>query len=231
MLPTEQITYTHPNQFPVKRTTINSRINTRKAERPRISRGLRERENINFSLLERSNKKRNNEFERPPSFPGTSGLASDPARLTQARIDGFSDKSDVHLRVQAGNNVPITCPVPYSVPEAIIQFFKDDKPIQNASLTGSKIMIIERARATDSGYYHCQTYNYITSEQYTSNHRTVLTVDENTTDQAPYSIKQPQHEYKLQRGKNVTLECFAVGYPVPQVRTPIYIDATLRDYI
>ncbi|OXU22478.1 hypothetical protein TSAR_005968 [Trichomalopsis sarcophagae] len=151
------------------------------------------------------------------AFYGTSGLASDPARLTQARIERFSDKSDVHLRVRAGNNVPITCPVPYSLPEADIQFFKDDKPIQNASLTGSKIMIIERARATDSGYYRCQAYNYITSEQYTSNHRTLLTVDENTTDQPPYSIKQPQHEYKVQRGKNVTLECFAVGYPVPQV--------------
>jgi hypothetical protein len=148
---------------------------------------------------------------------GTSGLASDPARLTQARIDKFSDKSNVYLRVSLGNNVPITCPVPYSVPEAVIQFFKDGSPIQNASLTGSKVMIIERLKPSDSGSYHCQANNYITSETYTSNHETLLSVDKNTTDQAPYFIKQPQNEYKVQRGKNVTLECFAVGYPMPQV--------------
>ncbi|XP_011504968.1 PREDICTED: interference hedgehog-like isoform X2 [Ceratosolen solmsi marchali] len=151
------------------------------------------------------------------AFYGTSGLASDPARLTQARIDKFSDKGNVYLRVPLGNNVPITCPVPYSVPEAVVQFFKDGSSIQNASPTGSKVMIIERVKPSDSGSYNCQANNYITSETYTSNHKTLLAVDKNTTDQAPYFIKQPQNEYKVQRGKNVTLECFAVGYPMPQV--------------
>ena len=59
------------------------------------------------------------------AFYGTSGLASDPARLTQARIDNFSDDEDVFLRITPGNNVPIVCPVPYSMLEAVIQFYKD----------------------------------------------------------------------------------------------------------
>ncbi|XP_058801081.1 interference hedgehog-like isoform X2 [Phymastichus coffea] len=151
------------------------------------------------------------------AFYGTSGLASDSARLTQARLEKFMDKGNVYLRVAAGNNVPITCPVPASVPEAVIQFFKDGSPIQNASLTGSKIMLIERAKSSDSGSYHCQVNNYITSETYTSNYKTVLMVEKNASDQTPYFIRQPQHEYKVQRGKNVTLECFGVGYPIPQV--------------
>ncbi|KAJ8684081.1 hypothetical protein QAD02_019873 [Eretmocerus hayati] len=151
------------------------------------------------------------------AFYGTSGLASDPARLTQARMDEFTDKANVYLRIASGNNVPITCPAPYSVPEAVIQFFKDSHPIQNASLTGSKVMLIEKAKPTDSGSYNCQANNYITSDTYTSNYKTVLIIDKNTTDQAPYFVRQPQHEYKVQRGKNVTLECFAVGYPIPQV--------------
>lgn len=146
-------------------------------------------------------------------------MASDPARLTQARIDKFTDKGNVNLRVPAGNSVPITCPVPYSVPEAVIQFFKDGNPIKNASLTGSKVMLIERAKPSNSGSYHCQANNYITSETFTSNYKTVLTVDKNTTDLKPYFIKQPQFEYKVERGKNITLECFAIGFPVPQVMT------------
>uniref|UniRef100_A0ABD2WU34 Interference hedgehog n=1 Tax=Trichogramma kaykai TaxID=54128 RepID=A0ABD2WU34_9HYME len=152
-------------------------------------------------------------------FAGTSGLASNPARLTQARIERFVDRSDVHWTVPAGSNVPISCPVPTSVPEAIVQFFKDGSQIETlASQPGSgKVMILERARASDSGSYHCQANNYITSETFTSNHKTVLRVVKQMPDQAPYFIKQPLHEYEVERGKNVTLECFAIGYPIPQV--------------
>ncbi|CAB0032855.1 unnamed protein product [Trichogramma brassicae] len=152
-------------------------------------------------------------------FAGTSGLASNPARLTQARIERFVDRSDVHWTVPAGSNVPISCPVPTSVPEAIVQFFKDGSQIETlaSQLGSSKVTILERARASDSGSYHCQANNYITSETFTSNHKTVLRVVKQMPDQAPYFIKQPLHEYEVERGKNVTLECFAIGYPIPQV--------------
>ncbi|XP_026828889.1 interference hedgehog isoform X2 [Ooceraea biroi] len=151
------------------------------------------------------------------AFFGTSGLASDPARLTLATIQRFSDKSDVFIQVTEGNTVPITCPVPYSEPEAIAQFYKNDILIEDADLVNSKTMVIKSARLTDSGAYHCSASNYITLQMFTSNRKTILTVHANTTFQAPYFTKQPQTEYTVTRGKNVTLECFAAGYPVPRV--------------
>ncbi|XP_043522167.1 interference hedgehog-like isoform X1 [Frieseomelitta varia] len=151
------------------------------------------------------------------AFYGSSGLASDPARLTLATLEKFTDKSDVVINVPAGNTVPITCPVPYSAPEAIVQFYKDNNLVQNVNVIGSKTMVIENAKVSDSGSYHCTASNYITTQIYSSNHRTILNVYTNTSLQAPFFVKQPQTEYKVLRGRNVTLECFAAGYPVPSV--------------
>ncbi|XP_076756558.1 interference hedgehog isoform X2 [Xylocopa sonorina] len=154
------------------------------------------------------------------AYYGSSGLASESARLTLATIHKFSDKNDVVINVPAGNTVPITCPVPYSVPEAIIQFFKDnsvDNRMPNANIISSKTMVIENAKVSDSGSYHCTANNYITMQMYTSNYKTILNVYKNNTHREPYFLKQPQAEYKVLRGKNVTLECFGAGYPVPTV--------------
>lgn len=150
-------------------------------------------------------------------FTGTSGLASDPAKLTLATIQKFSDKNDVFIQVAEGNTVPITCPIPYSEPEAIVQFYKNDELLENANLVNSKIMVIKNVGLSNSGSYHCSANNYITQQIFTSNHKTILTVHANTTFQAPYFIKQPQTEYIVPRGKNITLECFAAGYPVPRI--------------
>ncbi|XP_012278824.1 interference hedgehog [Orussus abietinus] len=151
------------------------------------------------------------------AFYGTSGLASEPARLSLATIEKFSDRSNVGIRVATGNTVPITCPVPYSSPEALVQFYKDNNLVESVNMTGGKTMVIENARSSDSGHYNCAANNYITSETFWSNHKTVLTVHADTTHEAPYFVKQPQTEYKVLRGRNVTLECFAAGYPVPMV--------------
>ncbi|XP_068966510.1 interference hedgehog-like isoform X2 [Bombus flavifrons] len=151
------------------------------------------------------------------AFYGSSGLASDPARLTLATLEKFTDKSEVIINVPAGNTVPITCPVPYSAPEAIVEFYKDNNPVKNVNVVGSKTMVIENAKVSDSGSYHCTAENYITTQIYRSNHKTILNVNTNTSLRAPYFVKQPQTEYKVLRGKNVTLECFAAGYPIPSV--------------
>jgi len=107
--------------------------------------------------------------------------------------------------------------VPYSEPEAIVQFYKNNVLIENPNLVNSKTMVIKNARTSDSGSYHCSANNYITLQMFTSNYKTILTVHANTTFQAPYFTKQPQTEYTVPRGKNITLECFGAGYPVPRV--------------
>lgn len=144
-------------------------------------------------------------------------MASDPARLSLATIQRFSDKSDVFVQVAEGNTVPITCPVPYSEPEAIVQFYKNNVLIEDANMVNSKTMVIKNSRLADSGLYHCSANNYITVQMFTSNRKTILTVHENATFQPPYFTKQPQTEYTVLRGKNVTLECFGAAYPIPRV--------------
>ncbi|XP_070513486.1 interference hedgehog isoform X2 [Cardiocondyla obscurior] len=151
------------------------------------------------------------------AFFGISGLASDPARLTLATVQKFSDKNDVFIEVTEGNTVPITCPVPYSEPEAIVQFYKNGMLIENVDLVNGRTMILKNVKLTDSGTYHCSVNNYITLVTFMSNHKTILTVHGNFTFQPPYLTKQPQTEYVVRRGKNVTLECFGAGYPVPRV--------------
>lgn len=148
---------------------------------------------------------------------GTSGFASDPARLTLATIQNFTDKSDVFIQVAEGNTVPITCPLPYSEPEPIVMFYKNNVLVKDAILINSKTMIIKNAKLTDSGSYHCSAENYIMTQTVVSNHKTILTVHANVSLQEPYLIKQPQTEYTVVREKNITLECFGAGYPVPRV--------------
>ncbi|XP_034946865.1 interference hedgehog isoform X2 [Chelonus insularis] len=152
------------------------------------------------------------------AFFGTSGVASDPGRLSLAKMDRFTDKSNVTIRVPAGNTVPITCPVPYSVPEAVVQFYKDNVLIKNAISTGDKTMIIKNVKTSDSGSYHCTAENYITGQIYKSNYWTVLKVNSEEKSVDPFFINKPtQKEYKVLKGRNITLECFGAGYPIPNV--------------
>ncbi|XP_020285080.1 interference hedgehog-like isoform X3 [Pseudomyrmex gracilis] len=147
----------------------------------------------------------------------TPGLASDPARLTLAEIEKFSDKNDVLIQVAQGNTVPITCPVPHSEPRALVSFYKDNKLIKDVNLVNGKTLVIKNATIADSGSYHCKANNYILMQVSEANHKTILTVHANTTYQPLSFVKQPQTEYTVLRGKNVTLECYGAGYPVPRV--------------
>lgn len=121
------------------------------------------------------------------------------------------------IRVPAGNTVPISCPVPYSLPEAVVQFFKNGQLVSNVNITGSQTLVIENAKVSDSGEYDCTANNDMTTETYRSNFKTVLEVHDERTKLDPYFVKQPKPVYTVLRGKNVTLECYGVGYPVPNV--------------
>lgn len=148
---------------------------------------------------------------------GTIGLASDPARLSLATLEDFVDENNEELQVAAGNTVPITCPVSHSCPQAIVQFYKNNKFIDDFVLTGGKTMVLENVSVADSGQYHCEATNYISSQTYKSRRKTILSVYDGGKAQPPYFVKQPQAEYKVLPGKNVTLECFGAGNPVPRV--------------
>lgn len=158
------------------------------------------------------------------AYYGTSGLASDYGRLTIAKIEPFNDKSDIDITVPSGNTVSINCPAPYSSPDALIQFYKDNEPIKNISSINGKILIIDNVQPIDSGNYHCVAQNYIANQEYISNYKTKLRVDNERKQVLPFFVKQPQNEYKVLRGNNITLECNAVGYPIPKVTWTRLVD-------
>uniref|UniRef100_A0A0C9QTS6 Interference hedgehog n=1 Tax=Fopius arisanus TaxID=64838 RepID=A0A0C9QTS6_9HYME len=151
------------------------------------------------------------------AYYGTSGLASDPGRLSLAKIDEFTDKSNVEIIVPAGNTVPITCPVPFSSPDPIVQFYKDSVLIKSRNLAGGKTLVLENAQPMDSGSYHCVAYNDIATQTVRSNHETKLIIQKDERAIPPFFVKQPQTEYKVLRGRNVTLECFGAARPIPKV--------------
>ncbi|XP_063978140.1 interference hedgehog-like isoform X1 [Diachasmimorpha longicaudata] len=151
------------------------------------------------------------------AYYGTSGLASDSGRLSLAKIDQFTDKSDLEIMVPSGNTVPITCPVPFSSPDSTVQFFKDNIPIKSTNLVGGKTIVLENAQPLDSGSYHCAAYNDIATQTVRSNHKTKLNIHKDERMVPPFFVKQPQTEYKIMRGRNVTLECFGAAYPIPKV--------------
>lgn len=78
-------------------------------------------------------------------------------------------------------------------------------------------MVLENVTVSDSGQYHCLANNYITMQTYSSRHKTILNVHEGDKVELPFFTKQPQAEYKVLPGENVTLECFGAGNPVPHV--------------
>ncbi|XP_068993361.1 interference hedgehog isoform X6 [Neodiprion pinetum] len=151
------------------------------------------------------------------AYYGTSGLASDPARLSLATLEDFVEEENEKLQVAAGNTVPITCPVSYSCPQAIVEFYKYNDTIKNAFFTDGNTMVLKNISMADNGQYHCVANNDISSQTYTSRRKTILSVLGSDKAQPPYFIKQPQFEYRVLPGKNITLECFGAGNPVPRV--------------
>lgn len=145
-------------------------------------------------------------------------MSSDLARLTLATIQKFSDKDDSVINIAEDNTLSISCPVPYSEPEPIVDFYKNNVRINNnTNLVNGRTMVIRNVKLSDSGMYHCTANNYISQQTFVSNCRTIVIVYTNKTFRAPHFIKQLQTEYVVLRGKNVTLECTAAGYPIPNV--------------
>jgi hypothetical protein len=124
--------------------------------------------------------------------------------------------------VSPGNSLAISCNPPYSNPSPpVIQFFKDGKALGDSSLvTDSGVLILQNVTSADSGSYWCSATNHITSETYQANSLTSVVIvgqKNKLARKSPQFLVKPKPYFVVGKEGNVSLECVAVGEPVPFV--------------
>jgi hypothetical protein len=62
---------------------------------------------------------------------GASALASVPAKLSLADLQGFPHQSNQLYEVVAGNTVALHCGTPYSNPPALLQYYRNKEKLQS----------------------------------------------------------------------------------------------------
>lgn len=148
-------------------------------------------------------------------------LISKPARLIVAEISSFANETDIHLTVILGNTAFIPCSPPYSVPNAVTEFefngMKIDRTKDRYLLHSSGNLEITNAQLNDSGEYHCIAHNPFLEERRRAKHRVHLHVKDEKRQMAASFTNFPHSSKTVVTGSNVTLECSAQGYPIPNI--------------
>ncbi|XP_067011559.2 interference hedgehog isoform X2 [Anabrus simplex] len=146
---------------------------------------------------------------------GASALTSLPARLTLAELQQFPPRENETYEVTAGNTVAIHCEAPYSSPPALLQYYRNGEKVTVPVLETTGTLILQNVTAQDAGKYQCKATNYLTGQSVMSPHVLTLKVRQQGPTVAPYFLSLPRTNYTVRTGSNVTLECSAVGNPVP----------------
>ncbi|GFU37430.1 interference hedgehog [Nephila pilipes] len=128
---------------------------------------------------------------------------------------------DLQLSAIAGNTVVIPCDPPYSVPTVITEFiFKHSiiaRSTERKHLMLSGDLQIFDVNHEDSGEYTCVATNPFLAENVTSQRKVILSVIESTVPKPVEIIRSPRPKVSVALGRNITLECAAVGYPTPVI--------------
>lgn len=148
-------------------------------------------------------------------------LVSAPAKLIVAVLEQFPAQADVHITAIRGNTAVIPCDPPHSVPTVITEFkFNDtiiDRSSEHRHLMSSGDLQIFNADLEDAGVYECIANNPFLAEKVYSKRKVTLHIVDPSEPKAPSFIKSPRTRLSVALGSNITLECIATGYPVPEI--------------
>lgn len=85
---------------------------------------------LNFLLVHQMNNESQIGDYQCIAWYGASAIASNPARLSLAKLGPIPPMSYLSIEVSEGNNVGVKCRVPYSKPAAVVQYYKNNKTLE-----------------------------------------------------------------------------------------------------
>lgn len=148
-------------------------------------------------------------------------LISLPARLIIGKLEPFPPHEDVEIEVVTGNVAVIPCIPPASVPIAVTEFHFQDTIISRSTdrfhLMPSGNLQIFGVQTNDSGSYRCDVVNPFLNEKRMGKHQTILSVIDKKENREASFLTFPLNHTNVIMGSNVTLECAAQGFPIPNI--------------
>lgn len=123
-----------------------------------------------------------------------------PGRITLATLERLSEQNDTIVAVTSGNTVTWSCNVPFSNPEAFVDYYKNGEyipPMYNYN--GVQMpLILTNVTVRDSGVYRCQVGNIVGRQM--SAFKLDLKVVNGVSKHAPSFINTPRKQYIVRKG-------------------------------
>uniref|UniRef100_A0A8C1KLA8 Contactin 1 n=1 Tax=Cyprinus carpio TaxID=7962 RepID=A0A8C1KLA8_CYPCA len=150
-------------------------------------------------------------------------LVSQKASVQFGYLDMFSSDEREAVYVKEGQGAVLLCDPPPHFPEDLSfrwmlnefpEFIPLDKRRFVSQTTGN--LYISTVRASDSGNYSCFVSSPSIAKSVFSKFIPLVPIAEREKYPADIKVKSPDTYTLL--GQNVTLECFALGNPIPQIR-------------
>ncbi|XP_050956527.1 contactin-1a [Labeo rohita] len=152
-------------------------------------------------------------------------LVSQKASVQFGYLDMFSTDEREAVYVKEGQGAVLLCAPPPHFPEDLSfrwmlnefpEFIPLDKRRFVSQTTGN--LYISTVRASDSGNYSCFVSSPSIAKSVFSKFIPLVPIAERSLRKYPADIKVKSPDTYTLVGQNVTLECFALGNPIPQIR-------------
>ncbi|XP_056091364.1 contactin-1a [Rhinichthys klamathensis goyatoka] len=152
-------------------------------------------------------------------------VVSQRASVQFGYLDMFSTDEREAVSVREGQGAVLLCDPPPHFPEDLSfrwilnefpDFIPQDKRRFVSQSTGN--LYISTVRAPDSGNYSCFVSSPSIAKSVFSKFIPLVPIAERTLRKYPADIKVKSPDIFALTGQNVTLECFALGNPIPQIR-------------
>ncbi|KAI1883426.1 hypothetical protein AGOR_G00231310 [Albula goreensis] len=149
---------------------------------------------------------------------------SKEATVTFGYLDMFSTEEREAVHVRVGQGAVLLCaPPPHNPDDLSYRWILDEFPIFIpldkrrfvSQRTGN--LYISKVEATDSGNYSCFVSSPSIAKSVFSKFISLVPLDERPLRKYPADIKVKFPETYALVGQNITLECFALGNPIPEI--------------
>ncbi|XP_067293393.1 contactin-1a [Pseudorasbora parva] len=152
-------------------------------------------------------------------------VVSQRASVQFGYLDMFSTDEREAVYVKEGQGAVLLCDPPPHFPEDLSfrwmlnefpDFILQDKRRFVSQSTGN--LYISTVRSADSGNYSCFVSSPAIAKSVFSKFIPLVPIAERSLRKYPADIKVKSPDTSALAGQNVTLECFALGNPIPQIR-------------